>query len=378
MIANIRNIILLIILCFTTVYGQPIESRWKDHISLKAYLKPFWAADTIHDEIVQVIKNGSVSSGALLFKAEKILSVRSADLSKTFNENQDWVYKNGKIILTNESAIPYLKQEDLVFKTLKPDWSMEGKTKGDFVLFNEGTYFRSMQISITYIPEQSKKWTEPIPKYEGKLLKHTQAKLKNKEKLKVVFYGNSIETGANSSGFQNQAPYMPSWPELIIYNLRKSYGDQISFSNQSVGGKLAQWGLENVATAIIPQNPDLVIIGFGMNDGTFEVVPDIYRTQVLGIMKTVLASNPKAEFILVSPMLANPFATQSKIQSKYKAELQKLTGKGVVLADLTGTHQELLKHKSYQDMTGNNVNHPNDYLARWYAQVISAILIKAD
>ncbi|MNL53983.1 hypothetical protein D3C87_1772730 [compost metagenome] len=115
-----------------------------------------------------------------------------------------------------------------------------------------------------------------------------------------------------------------------------------------------------------------------MNDGTFEVAPDTYRTQVLGIMKTVLASNPKAEFILVSPMLANPFATQSKIQSKYKAELQKLTGKGVVLADLTATHQELLKHKSYQDMTGNNVNHPNDYLVRWYAQVISAILIKAD
>lgn len=378
MTANIRNTILLIVLGFTAVYGQPIESRWKDHISLKAYLKPFWTTDTIHDEIIQVIKNGDLASGALLFNPKKILSVKSADLSKTYDENQDWIYKNGKIILTNGSAIPYLKQEDLVFKTLKPDWSMEGKTKGEFVLFNEGTYFRSMQISITYVPEPSKKWTGPVPKYEGKLLKHTQAKLKNKEKLKLVFYGNSIETGANSSGFQNQAPYMPSWPELIIYNLRDSYGDRISFSNQSVGGKLAQWGLENVATAIVPQSPDLVIIGFGMNDGTFEVAPDTYRNQVLGIMKAVLAKNPEAEFILVSPMLANPFATQSKIQSLYKAELQKLTGKGVVLADLTGTHHELLKHKSYQDMTGNNVNHPNDYLARWYAQVISAILIKTN
>lgn len=381
MISDIKNTIVLIALStlsITTAYAQPIESRWQDHISLKAYLKPFWAADTVHDEIIQVIKNEDLASGTLLFKAEKIIAVRSADLSKTFHEGQDWKYEDGKIKLTNGSAIPYLKQEDLLFKTLKPNWSMEGKTKGEFVLFNEGTYFRSMQISITYIPEQSKKWTGPIPKYEEKLLKHTQAKLKNREKLKVVFYGNSIETGANSSGFQNQAPYMPSWPELIIYNLRESYGDQINFSNQSVGGKLAQWGLENVATAIVPQNPDLVIIGFGMNDGTFEVAPDTYRTQVLGIIKAVLAQNPKAEFIVVSPMLANPFATQSKIQSQYKAELQKLTGKGIVLADLTGTHQELLKHKSYQDMTGNNVNHPNDYLARWYAQVISAILIKTN
>lgn len=111
-----------------------------------------------------------------------------------------------------------------------------------------------------------------------------------------------------------------------------------------------------------------------MNDGTFGVKPEVYRTQVSGIMNAALAKNPNVEFILISPMLANPYGTQSKIQSLYKAELQKLVRKGVVLADLTGTHQELLKYKTCQDMTGNNVNHPNDYLSRWYAQIISKIL----
>jgi len=42
---------------------------------------------------------------------------------------------------------------------------------------------------------------------------------------------------------------------------------------------------------------------------------------------------------------------------------------------MTSVHGELLRHKAYQDMTGNNINHPNDYLARWYAQVIGALLI---
>lgn len=371
---KIKNILFFVTLGISTTYGQEIEARWKDHINLKTYLNPFWKADTITDEIVQIIKDGDIASGPLLFKARKILSVRSADLSKTFLEGKDWIYENGRIKLTNQSNIPFVKQEDLVFKTLKKDWSMEGKKKGEFVLFNEGTYFRSMQISITYLPDRSKKWLGPLPKFSGQSLEHTLQKLNNKEDLKIVFYGNSIETGANSSGFQNQPPFMPSWPELIIYNLRETYKGKIGYSNQSVGGKLAKWGLENVATAVLPENPDLVIIGFGMNDGTFGVQPKVYRAQVSGIMKAVLAENPKVEFILISPMLANPYAIQSKIQSLYKAELQKLIRKGVVLADLTGTHQELLKHKTYQDMTGNNVNHPNDYLSRWYAQIISEIL----
>jgi hypothetical protein len=43
---------------------------------------------------------------------------------------------------------------------------------------------------------------------------------------------------------------------------------------------------------------------------------------------------------------------------------------GVVVADMTTMHQDLLKRKAFIDMTGNNVNHTNDYLSRVYAQVI--------
>jgi len=36
--------------------------------------------------------------------------------------------------------------------------------------------------------------------------------------------------------------------------------------------------------------------------------------------------------------------------------------------DMTTLHGNLLTRKRYCDMTGNNVNHPNDFLARAYAQ----------
>jgi hypothetical protein len=59
-------------------------------------------------------------------------------------------------------------------------------------------------------------------------------------------------------------------------------------------------------------------------------------------------------------------------QALYLEQLLQISSKqkGVVVADMTTMHQELLKRKAFIDMTGNNVNHTNDYLTRVYAQVI--------
>jgi len=45
------------------------------------------------------------------------------------------------------------------------------------------------------------------------------------------------------------------------------------------------------------------------------------------------------------------------------------------VAPVTSIHQHILNFKRYYDMTGNNVNHPNDFMARVYTQVVNAILI---
>ena len=353
-----------------------IESRWQKYINLDNYCRPFWKTDTIFDENVQPIKeNGNIST-KLLFKPRDILSVKSADYSKEFVRGKDWDFKNGQLIISPQSTIPFINKEDLVFKTIKPDFSMTGKIPGTYVLFTERPFFSGLQIVVTYKKEKGERWQGPVPSVSKTKLPGTLTKLKNKQNLKVVFYGNSIEAGYNASSRMNTPPFMPIWPELIIYDLRRYYGPQITFSNQSVPGKLAGWGLEEVKNRIIPENPDLVIIGFGMNDGSSKVPPDQFRQQISGIIENVVQKNPNAEFILIAPMLPNPDAVQNGIQASYKAELDKLARKGIIVADMTAVHSELLKHKYYQDMTGNNVNHPNDYLARWYAQFISGFMIK--
>ena len=48
----------------------------------------------------------------------------------------------------------------------------------------------------------------------------------------------------------------------------------------------------------------------------------------------------------------------------------------VGVADMTTMHGDLLATgKRYRDMTGNNVKHPIDFLARVYAQVILQTLL---
>ena len=354
--------------------SDTISTRWQKYIDLKKYSKPFWQADTIIDETVQVIKENDLLSGKLLFKAKTILSVKATNYSKQFLKGKDWNFKDGQLVIDAQSAVPFIKKEDLLFKTYKQGFSMDGKVQGTYVLFTEKPFFSGLQIAVTYIKAKGEKWQGPVPSLAKNELPNTITKLKNRQKLKIVFYGNSIEAGYNTSNLMNTPPYMPTWPELIIYNLRRLYGPQITFSNQAIAGKLASWGLEQVSTKVIPERPDLVVIGFGMNDGSANIPVEKFKSDIDGIIKAITAQNPDAEFILIAPMLPNPDAIQSGIQSSYKAELDKLAGKGIVVADMTGVHAELLKHKIYQDMTGNNVNHPNDYLARWYAQTILGFL----
>ena len=48
----------------------------------------------------------------------------------------------------------------------------------------------------------------------------------------------------------------------------------------------------------------------------------------------------------------------------------------VAVANLTQIHKDILATgKKYRDMTGNNINHPNDFIARVYAQVVLRTLL---
>ena len=64
-------------------------------------------------------------------------------------------------------------------------------------------------------------------------------------------------------------------------------------------------------------------------------------------------------------------------QAKYLPVLLELEREteGVAVADVTSGHAELMEKKNFRDMSSNNINHPNDFMQRVYAQVILKTLV---
>ena len=231
-------------------------------------------------------------------------------------------------------------------------------------------FFHKVQLAVTYT--HSAAWEGTIPAAQGTSLPRTLEKLKNGKPLTIVCYGHSITAGCNASANINAQPYAPRWTDLVTQRLRLLYPDAVITAwNDAVGGKDSAWGAEN-AVGVAERNPDLVIIAFGLNDANQGARTGAFEESIRAIMDTSRAANPDCEFILVSPMRSNAEAWDFRAEplNSYLRALQAMTGEGVALADMTTLHTYLLTRKSYRDMTGNNVNHPNDFLARAYAQVL--------
>lgn len=348
--------------------NEKIQKR--KNYNLDEMMIPFWCGDIIYNESVLMVKYDDMLPEAnLLFEPEKIISIKNLRLDVEYQEVTDWIYKNGKITLPMNSYVPYLTYKELYPADPVPDGTME-RIGGGYVLFREGHYFHDMQLAVTYKKSSTPYWKGPIPKYEELSMINTKNKLKNSMPLKILLYGDSISVGLNASGCTGVPPFLPGWGQLVADKLNQVYGSTVIFENPSVSGQTSQWGAENVRSLVAVKNPDLVIIAFGMNDGTGKVPGSTFRKNICYIISEITAINPDTEFILVAPILANPETYFAADQASYKQELDSLRGKGIIVIDMTGIHSELLKYKKFSDMTGNNINHPNDYLARWYAQEV--------
>jgi acyl-CoA thioesterase-1 len=61
---------------------------------------------------------------------------------------------------------------------------------------------------------------------------------------------------------------------------------------------------------------------------------------------------------------------------EYRDGLAGLCDDGVVIADVTSLWSALLARKSQYDLSGNGINHPNDFGHRLYAQTILGLLVE--
>jgi len=325
---------------------------------LQAYMRPIWEGSEVTNESVLLLSTGGAPPrGRLLFHPTRVLSVRDSSLSTEYKEREDYRVEGTEIVALPGSKMTSVKDTDF--------------PKGDYPWLS----IAGKHVAVTYTHEDV--WQGPTPVYEGSHLTETMAKLRGGKPVTVVALGDSITLGINVSGYRGEAPYMPTWPELATGKLAELYNNhRIKLYNTGLGGMTSQWGKDNARDAVATLNPDLVTIAFGMND-FWSITPAEFRSNIQSIISTVRAKRPKAEFILISSIRFDPAYTADPTYvghlTGYQSELKSLAGEGICLLDLTALSEYLYKAKSAKDLLADPM-HPDDFLARWFAQSLVAML----
>lgn len=239
--------------------------------------------------------------------------------------------------------------------------------------FSEGHVFHDQQVVVDYVAAGPYRGAVPISKLGA--LPKTAARLRDGKPLRVTVLGDSISTGANASGATGAAPWQPPYPQLVADVLQSRYRSSVTVTNFSVGGMDVRWGLTQVGK-VIDSNPELVLLAFGMNDASGRRTPDEYARMTNEIVKAISVAKPDCEFLLVATMTGNPDWSYAapELYPKYRDALAGIERQGVAVANVTALWMAVVSKKSFMDITGNGVNHPNDYGHRLYAMVLSATL----
>jgi lysophospholipase L1-like esterase len=336
-------------------YEFPNYTSTAPAVNSNQYLQPFWNCDTIFNELV--LLTGVNSNANLMFKPAQILSVKNYNYNKTFVQGVDYALNNRTIT------------------QLSPIVSQTYMAQMGGGLLNTQ---HSSWTNVTYIPDRSAWNMNPNFGYMGAQLPNTMAKLTAHQPLIIQALGMSLTAGLNVSGFAGDpnhftptTPYMHSYIDLFSQALQQRFGASITTNNSSCGGKTAAWADQYCSAMVNPNNPDLVIIDMGMNDiwGTSNAA---FKASIQSCMAKIKSACPQVEFILLSNMLpdvTSPGAPSNGDVSMYGFldQLKLLEAPGVVCLDMTTVSDSIYQRKGGIHCTSNAL-HPNDYMARWYAQ----------
>lgn len=365
--------------------------------NLKTYLSPLWKGEVVYNETLWFAGSQTAS---LMYEPTEIVSVMSYDLKTTFEEDTDYIVDGKDIIIPENGKIPYLSPSEL-YRTSPMNSFVQALRRGEdgqpdgYIYADEGSTISAQQVAVTYRHKDRIAWN--LPKVETAKFPKTMAKLNGGEKIKVLFYGDSITVGANSSEFIGYGPRAESYANMVKSYMQKRFPSAtIDFKNNAVGGTDSNWGInkktglagiDNIEAAegnhfekrVLNENPDLLFIAYGMNDQKYDATE--YKQNIKEMIEGVRAKNPDVEIMLVSGMIANPETYfDNKDYEAYQNALLELSKdyENIGVATVYNSVKSVYTKKRFVDCTANNINHPNDYMMRVYAQTVLYSLFGAD
>lgn len=343
--------------------------------SLRTLMAPVWESNCIVNETVAF--EGPSSSAKLMFKPDTVINVTDYYGRIEYVEGIDYTISGNTITLTANSRIKYWNLDSL-YVSVQPTTNLpvlSGEYLGRWFFYSE-TEPNRHQICISYT--HSENYEGAVPVGQSEKLPKTLSKLNNGEALRIGVLGDSITVGAGSSKSLKSDPMQGAYIDLVKEYLTAKYSSAtITVDNQAVGGTNANWGVVNVDRL---SECDLAIIAFGMNDAVTSL--ESYETSINAIISAIKAVNPDCEFVLVSPMIPNPNVRgwTGSVPNFENKLIDIVTSRSdAVLAPMTTMSKSVYGlGKKFIDINSNNINHPNDFLHRIYAQTVLKVMLGND
>ena len=343
-----------------------------------ALMSPAWKSELVTRESCVLLQKDSSApiEAKLAFHPAEILSVTTADRSHQYQVSSDFQWSPGSNVLMFQTASPVLpiQDADLYLPVGAPhSYKHRMGNPDQNLLYRPGRWFHDHNIEVTYRRDMNASPLKEVTITYG-TLPRTLSMLVSGIPFTVGVSGDSISTGLDASDKTAAPPFQPGYPELVVAQLRVLSDSDVRLVNRAVSG----WSIANGVAdldKLLTEKPDLLIVAYGMNDvGRRD--PQWYFDQTRQLIDNARKADPEIEILLVSTMLGNGewVHTPRDMFELYRDELKKLVQPGVALADVTQVWTETLRQKPDFDLTGNGLNHPNDFGHRLYAQALLQVL----
>ena len=354
-------------------------------------------------ETVMFLDKGDVKS--LLFPIKEIVSVTSYDGKITYEEGKDYVIEDGKLKVTEDSSIKVITS-DKYYNHPGSIIQMNGKP-----MFWGESQVKAWQVSVTYNHDAA--WEGFVQESQLEIYQSFVKKLVAGEDVTLFFYGDSITWGACSTYLENVEPKQGAYTMLFTEALADLFGYKvkyintglqasmpchpvptteyvggergtITYVNTAIGGWNSADGVNNFDKFVDEQvekyGCDLFVLGYGMNDGGFSA--GTTKANAKKIIDKLLEIKPETSVLLVSTMTPHSGSNwdHASIQQQEKhldslAKAYRKDGKAVAVACVHSVSVAVQEHKTFNDYSGNNINHPNDWFYRVYAQTLLQAVI---
>lgn len=373
-----------------------------DFSALEPMMRGIFDGHTVERETVMFLDRGDEKT--LLFPIDEVISVTSYDGSTVYEAGKDYVVSGGNLRLTPDSGIPCITRAayyDVPASILQTEY------QGRNVLTHWGEYapMTDWQISVTYT--HTTPWEGFRSPCQSACFSRFLEKLQKGEDVTVFFYGDSITHGYNASWMNDSGMRQYPYPILFTHALADLYGYTVRYQpsgiteapvphrlpdgdyaagtrgvihyvNTAIGGWTSLDGVNRFDTYVAPQvkayGCDLFVIAYGMNDGGW--LPLQTCGNLAAVVDGVRALCPDMSAVLVATMVPNPKATngwyghQAEQEAVLTAQAKAYCDDGLPcgVCPMTSVSLSVLTRKDFHDYSGNNINHPNDFFSRVYAQ----------